>query len=177
MTSNSADEQRTQLEQPYQVLQLVVLPRIYYHAVIERHFEWKKPINRVGYQHYCFKCKGSIENFTKRVNKEDVQSPLADKIRSKDLLIHNFVKVTVKYKAGIFHDKDVLKTKGVDQIQNPCNGLTVDCCDVDIVCLNIHNRPIKTRDLQNKQGESYCFLSKQQTREKYNSVLSTSNAR
>ena len=41
------------------------------------------------------------------MDKEDLQSLLADKVINKDLAICDLVKVLKKYKSGIFHNKDV----------------------------------------------------------------------
>ena len=41
------------------------------------------------------------------MNKEDVQSLLADKVYSNNLTIRDFVKVLKKYKLGIFHHRDL----------------------------------------------------------------------
>ena len=86
------------------------------------HFEWRKSANKVGCQHYCSKCKGEVDKFTKRVDKEGLQSLLADKVHSKDLLISNFVRIMKKHKTGIFHDEDVPKKKRLGKsTQCVCN--------------------------------------------------------
>ena len=115
---DSVDERRSKLGQLHKVLKLIVFPRTCYHTAIENPSEWRRSAIIVKCQHYCSKCKGDVDAFTKRVYREGLQSLLADKVVNKDLSIRNFVKVLKKCKSGIFHKKDVLKDSG--QIHAVC---------------------------------------------------------
>ena len=57
--------------------------------------------------HYCSKCLKEVGGIIKRVNKEGLQSMLADKVHGSSKTIGQFVKLMKAHKGVILHEDDV----------------------------------------------------------------------
>ena len=94
----------------HEVLSMLVLPKTCYHVAIERKFEWEWCPTKDDCGDYCSKCCNNgkeAKDFTKRVNKRGLQALLADKVRSSELPVKEFMQTLKKWKATVFHKDDV----------------------------------------------------------------------
>ena len=76
MSCDNADERMIQLAQLHEVMKVALLPEVCYYTAMERKFEWTTDAGKTGCEHYCSHCRGDVKKFTKRVNKERLQSLL-----------------------------------------------------------------------------------------------------
>ena len=83
MSCDSVDERRIQLAQLHEVLIFLLLPEVCYHTAMERKFEWTTDAGKSGCAHYCSHCRGDVKKFTKRVNREGLQSLLTKKSKER----------------------------------------------------------------------------------------------
>jgi len=89
------------------VLLFLVVPTTCYHKVMENYFEWERATGKEDCAHYCSKCLNVVGGLTKRVNKERLQSLLADKVHGSNKSVGKFVKLMKSNKGLIFHEDDV----------------------------------------------------------------------
>ena len=107
MQVDNPEERKVQLKQLHEVMLFLVVPTACYHKVIEEYFEWERATDKRDCMHYCSKCLKEVGGFTKRVNKEGLQSMLADKVHGSSKTIKEFVKIMKAQKGLIFHEGDV----------------------------------------------------------------------
>ena len=88
---------------------------------MEDRFEWNSS-EKEGCGKYCSKCRGEVGGFTKRVDKEGLQSLLASKVHGTEepLTVTDFMKVMKKARKEIFHANDVPPVKKESQIHAVC---------------------------------------------------------
>ena len=77
---------------------------------MERKFDWTTTgVSKTRCEHYCSKCRGYVKKFTKRVNKEGLQSLLTIKVQeaAEKVPVREFLKVVKRERKTIFHRDDI----------------------------------------------------------------------
>ena len=122
MSCDSAGQRRIQLTQRHEVLTVLLLPEICYHTITERTFEWTTDVGKTGCKHYCSKCRGNVKKFTKRLNKEGLQSLLTTEVQgaADKVPVREFLKAMKRERKTIFHRDDVLALRNQSQIHAMC---------------------------------------------------------
>ena len=104
MSCGSAEEHRIQLTKLHGVQKVLLLPEVCYHTAMERKFEWRTDAGKTGCEHYCSHCRGDVKKFTKRVNKEGIQSLLTKKVQgaADKVPVGEFLKAMKRERKAIF---------------------------------------------------------------------------
>ena len=103
-----ADEHRIQLAQLHGVLKTLLLPEVCDHTAMERKFEWTTGFGKTGCEYYCSHYRGGVRKFTKRVNKEGLQSLLTKIQEAADKVpVGEFLK-SVKQERKTIGDRDAV---------------------------------------------------------------------
>ena len=113
-------ERRVQFGQPGEVMKLLFVPEKCHHSAIESYFEWVSDPDKPECGDFCSKCNNKVPDFTKRVNKEALQSLLCEKVDGSKITVGGFVKLLKRNKAAIFHKDDVPKNNKTGQIHGLC---------------------------------------------------------
>ena len=122
MKLDCKEEQKIQITQLHQVLELLALTTECYHVAIERYFEWKTSADKPSCPKHCSKCRGEIADATGRIKKVCWQSVLTEAINgaSGGVSVGGFLKTLKKARKNLFHKDDVPKGSSMSQMHAVC---------------------------------------------------------
>ena len=98
------------------------MPEEYYHAAIERYFEWETIATKSSFPKHCLKCRCEIADATGRIKKVCWQSVLTEAVSgvTGGISVANFLKTPKKARKDLFHKDDVPKGKDTSQVHAVC---------------------------------------------------------
>ena len=134
MKLDCKEEQKIQITQLHQELELLVLPTECYHVTIERYFEWETSADKPSCPKHCSKCRGEIADATGRIKKVCWQSVLTEAINGAPggVSVGGFLKTLKKARKKLFHKDDVPKGLSMSQVHAVClqmvaRGIVHEC--------------------------------------------------